>query len=476
MKNQKEKKNPITLPVLIIIIVTAIITLIINSLFPSVWRIVKDHFWPPRLQFSLTKCIIYRTDSQHFPICEMDIAANNPSTRSLTVHLKLLRFFRDDIVYRFPAEEGNIRVEPKDRLVIPLQFKDRVLDLALKVPQDSSTAVIKLTWEYVERESIDSLVISDVNVSKCTYWQRPVFDSEAEASNFGASVLGVRGPVYYLDTLTGKQGKVRLDIKVFTNQSGLLDFDMEGFITRLFAKDVSWDCYLPALRRRYGGIYMGLLASDTGDAEQTLSPHHLFNDIGDYGEFDLTGTTFEEDFSNISEFIYYTFDPARDQPLFRVYYENSKYFVLLVYEQPQAVDTMITRLTTKGYRVGAASTRRFGFFQDILTSITPTEKLRSLAEKLNTYVDSLNLVTNTDGAFVLFPVPLDSERTSRITRDIIQATGKSHSVTFCFDCRPFKSHLLPAPFSTPVLVFLNFSDDSLHQKVHSIKLEYPPPP
>lgn len=473
---KKRKRRHITLPVLILIVVTVVISEMTKGLISGGWKYAKEQVCPPKLQFSLTKCIIYRTDLEHFPICEMDIAANNPSTRSITVHLRLLRFFRNDIVYRFPAGEGILRVEPKDLLVKHLQFKDRVLDLALKVPQDSSTAMIKLTWEYVERNSTDSLVISDVDVSKCTYWQNPVFDSQAEAANVGASLLGVRGPLYFLDTLTGEKGQVRLDTKVFTNQSGLLDFDMAGFMTRLFAKDISWAGYLPAFRRRYGGIYLGLLASDTGDVELTLSPHHLFNDIGDYDEYDLTGTTFEEDFSNISEFIYYTFDPAGGQQLFRICHENSKYFVLIVYEQPQAVDTMLIRLTTKGYRVGAASTRRFGLLQDILISITPTEKLRSLAEKLNTYVDSLNILTNTDGAFVLFPVPLDSERTSRITRDIIQATGKSHSVAFRFDCRPFKSRLLPAPFSTPVLVFLNFSDDSLHQKVRSIKLEYPPPP
>jgi len=476
MKKKKKKKRAITSALIIVIIftafVTAVVTVITTGLMSSAYRYARDHLWPPKLELSLTKCIIYRTNYHDFPFCEIDIVINNPSGESLTAELKEMRLFWDSIVHQFAAGQEIIKVGPKDSFVKHVEFQDKVLDLALKIPQDSTTAMIKLIYEYVGRNSRDSLTLTDDDVIKCTYWQYPVFDSEAEAVAMGATVLGIGGPVYFSDTVTGEQGRIRLDLKVFTNPNGLSDFDMSQFVARLFAKDPSFGYYLPAFRRRYGGIYLGYLASDANDFEITLFARDLFGNIGDYDEHHLLGTTFEQDFSNVTEFVHYAFDPAKGDESFRLYQENCKYFILLVYEEPQGIDSLAERLKAKGYRVGCASGSRFGMFHEALTLLTPVEKQTRLAEEFNTHLDSLNFVIHNDGFFVFFLVVLDLKGTDRIVTDVKQVTDKPHSVALSFDCRPFKSRLIQAPFSTPVLVFLNFSNKTMDMTVESVRVEY----
>ena len=476
MKKKKKKNRVITRPAIGISIIIGIIVLVLGEitlgLISSAYRYAIDQMWPPKLELSLTKCIIYRTSFDDFPICEMDIVIKNPSDKSLTVELKELRLFQESIACRFAAGQEIIKVGAKDLSVKHVQFRDKVLDLALKVPQDSATAMIELIYEYVATNSRETVTLTDNDVIKCTYWQTPVFDSDSEAVAMGAKVVRIVGPVDFADTLTGEQGRIRLDLKVFTNPNGLSDFDMSQFVARLFAKDPSFGYYLPAFRRRYGGIYLGYLASDANDFEKTLFPCDLFGNIGDYDEHHLLGTTFEQDFSNVTEFVHYAFDPAKGDESFRLYQENCKYFILLVYEEPQGIDSLAERLKAKGYRVGCASGSRFGMFHEALTLLTPVEKQTGLAEEFNTHLDSLNFVIHNDGFFVFFPVVLDLKGTDRIVTDVKQVTGKPHSVALSFDCRPFKSRLIQAPFSTPVLVFLNFSDKTMDMTVESVRVEY----
>jgi len=470
---KKKKKRVITLALLLVIIITAVITEITSGIISLVYTSVKELLYQPKLELTLSKCFIYRTDFHNFPICEIDIFAHNPSDKKITVELKELKLFRKDINYHFSRAQSIIRVEPKDLITEHIVVRDKVFESALKIPQDSVSAVVELSYRDVSRNSIETLRFSDDDVIKCTYWQRPIFNSEKEAFYVGAAVLEMSIDIFFTDTLTGKQGVRLRKRKVFTNQTGLLDFNEKEFARRIFQKKrISWLSYIPAFRRKYGGIYIGFLASDTGFSKPTLFPYSVFSDIKDYDEYNLLGTTLNQDFSNVIEFIHYTFDPAKRNESFRLQYENCRYFILLVYEESRRVDSLTSRLKNKGYRVGSVSTNRFGVFEDILSKITPIEKGAGLEEKLNLYIDSLNYAIRNNGFFTFYPIPLDSVTITRINNDIADMTGKSHSVAISFDCRPFQSILVEAPFSTPVLVFLNFTKETMGVTLDSIKVRY----
>jgi len=474
MKNRKKKKKVITLALLLVIIITAVITEITSGIISVVYISVKELLHPPKLELTLNKCFIYRTDLDNFPVCELDIVAYNPSNQKITVELEKLRLFREDIDYHFSRGQAIIRVEPKGLITEHIVVKDKVFESALKIPQDSISAVIALSYKNLTTHSTEILTLSDKDVIKCTYWQRPIFNSEKEVDDVGARVWEISPEVFFTDTLTGKHGKI--SAKAITNETGLLDFNQKEFEKWIRQKKkISWLPYTPAFRRKYGGIYLGFLASNTRFSKRTFfpfSPDSIFRNIGDYEEYNLLGTTLNQDFSNVIEFIHYTFDPAKRNESFRLQYENCRYFVLLVYGESQGVDSLTSWLKNKGYRVGSVSTNRFGVFEDILSRITPIEKMAGLEKKLNFCIDSLNCAIRNNGFFTFYPIPLDSTTITRINNDIADVTGKSHSVAVSFDCRPFRSILSEAPFSTPVLVFLNFTKETMGVTLDSIKVRY----
>jgi|GEM_PF-3500217 len=479
MKKRKKKKRSITHSVFILIVVTAVITTIISEitggLISSAWRYGKNLIRPAELQVSLTEFMIYRASVDDFPTCEMDLVVNNPSGQSISVELKDLRLFRDNILHQFSAGQQVIKTGPKDLSVKHVQFRDQVLDQALKVPQDSGTAMIKLIYEYVDRDSRDSLVLGNDDVIKCTYWQVPVFNSEQEALEIGARVLAVDKTIYWTDTLSGESGTTRLTKRVFTDRQGWLDFDGKK------PGEISWNLEVhlsdsSAFHRRYGGIYLGCLVSDPRPAETFRYAHEVLGEAGDYYQYTLIGTTYERDFSKIMEFIHYSFDPVKQNEAFRLYQEKSEFYILLTYEHDHGVAEIIDSLRRQGYRAGGASTDGFVEFLRHLTLVTPVERLPSLVEELNMLLDSLNSVINNDGFFLFFPLVLESKRSIRIMNDFQHATSKRHSVGLSFDCRPFRRRLIAAPFSTPLLAFFNFSDETMAKTLDSIKIESFVPP
>ena len=469
----KKIKKSITLPALIVIVVTVLVTDVTHDVRSWIWGFAKNLIFPTKLELAFTKFIIYRTESDQFPTCDMDIVVRSHSNENLTAELRELRFFGRDMVYRFGAGQQVIKTQGVDVFSKHITFQDKVLDDALKIPQDSNTAILELKYQYVGAKSTATLKLTNRDVMKCTYWQNPMFNSDTEAAGFGAIPFGIIGRIYWhTDKAHRKKGSTDLNIKGFTDQYGLYDFDMTEFGRRIMSKDFSWSYYLPAFKRKYGGIYFGFLASDSGKFERTKFPHQLFGNLKDYDEYNLTGSSFDQDFSRVKEFIYYDFDPARRQELFEICYENSKYYILLVYEKPEGIRPLAQNLTAKGYRVGSASANFFGGLAEVMTLITPKEKLPSLAERFKTHVDSLNSVMSNDGVFVFFPVELDAKTINRITSDIRQLTGKERLVAFAFDCRPFKSRLPNAPFSTPVLTFLNFSETTMDAKLDSVGVKW----
>lgn len=474
-RKQKKKKKFITVAFIVGIFIGAVISEITGGIISWVYTSTKEFLWPPKLELSMSKLYIYRTDHKNFPCCELNIVAYNHSNiKTMTVELKHLRLFHSNALYYFKKGEGKIRVEPEDIQTLNMVIRDKAFEYALKIPQDSISAMVELSYKNLSSSSIDTLILSDDDVLKCTYLQRPIFSSENEALDIGAIEMSTE--IFFTDTLTTEHGKISL-MKTYTNQTGLVDFNMKKFARPIFQKEfdkVGWDFYAPAFRRKYGGYYLGYLASDTQLVESFLYANNVFGNIGDYDEYNLVGTKLDEDFANIKEFILYTFypDTTAFNMSFRLLYENCKYFILLIYENSNGIDSLKSHLRDIGYRVSSVSTGRFGMLKDILFKITPEEKIPSLAKKLNSHLDSLNYVTKNNGFLIFFPAPLDSKEIAKITEDIAKMTNKSHSYSMSFDCRPYPSILLEAPFSTPAVVFLNFSRQTMDTKLDSMKVRY----
>jgi hypothetical protein len=453
----------------------AVVGQMTTGIMTQAYRFVVEIFWRPRLEVTLNKCFIYRKGYSSFPSCELDIVAYNPSSRTkMTAELESLRLFREDIVYHFPRGQQVIRVEPKDIATKQITTSDKVFESALKIPQDSMSCTIGLRYKNLTTNSEETISLTDKDVIKCTYWQMPIFNSESEALKLGTTRLDISAEVFFSNRLTGKHGKIQPTIETFTNDAGLSDFNQKELVRHIFKKkDFALAIYLPALRRKYGGFYYGFLASDTVSSRSDVFPYDILGGLGDLEEYNLLGTTLGQDFGNVTEFIHYFFDPAKRNESFGLFYENCRYFVLLVYEEPQGIRSFASLLRNKGYRVGAISTNRFGAFEDILSKIVPVEKTGGLEEKLNAYKDSLNNTIRNNGFFTFFPAPLDPKTRIRINNDIGGIISKSNSLAISFDCRPFQTIFEEAPFSVPVLVFLNFTRETRGVTIDSIKFRYP---
>lgn len=480
---KKRKKKTITRSVLILIIITAVITALVGQvkvgLISPLWKFAWQQVWPPRLEAFVTEFIIYRTSFDEFPTCEMNVIVNNATDRSITMELKSLRLFREDIAYRFPAGEQLIKVEPNHRLAKSVAFRDKVLDTALRVPQDSATAMLHLEYEYVGRESHERLVLRDADVIKCTYWQVPTFDTEAQALATGAEAFWLEPTAYWTDS-TGASRCTTMKFTTFTTKTGLHDFDMTGLknftIDRSRTDFSMLRCPVPfvissAFRRRYGGVYSGHLICDSVEITPFRYANEFLTQDGDYDQYSLMGITYDRDFREILEFIHYTFDRTKQDQAFRFHQDNSKFYILLVHENPDGISEIADSLKGWGYRAGFVKAQGLAGFLQALALMPPDEKLPALLEKLNMYVESLNFVTHNNGIFLFLPAVIESTAVTRIVCDLRRAAGKSTAVPFNFDCRPFKSHLIAAaPFSTPVLAFLNFSQETRRTTIDTLGL------
>jgi hypothetical protein len=469
--DQKQKRGGLSKVGLwiFLIVATVIVTEITTGLIRKSVEFVRMHFCPPKLEISLTKCVVYRTKLEPFPICELGVVVHNPTKRRISVELESLTLFRKNIVHYFPTGE-IIRIGPEDKCVEPVTIKDTVLDLALQIPQEATNMMLKLVYEYVDRNSKDSALLTDKDVTKCTYWQTPVFETAEEALAMGATELSIEGNIYW-SRPSGASGCSVLTVTVFTNEVGLRDLDMEKSMKGLF----SWKLEIPvvissAFHRKYGGIYFGCLAEDTSKLKLLCDAGQVPGPLSDYYKYTPIGTTYEQDLSNVCEFIDYSFDPARWNESFKLHQENSECYIMLIYERESPQHTVLDYLRRQGYRVGKRQARTFGRFLEVLVSLLPPEKRSSLQAKLNACVDTLNLVFNQDGLLIFFPVETDPRLKARIVDDIVQATERPYSWTFSFDFRPREFMLFTAPYSTPVLGFLNFSDETMMKRIDSLRI------
>lgn len=455
-------------------IVVALVTLVVTDVYNGLKNYVGTIFGGHSINVMPKALFIYHDESSKFPACQLDLIVENSSSKPVSIEIRRIRLFKNEILCEFPEAELIIEpVLPGSRQKKSVNFRHEVLQQALKVPQHSSTALIEIVYKDFSTDRTDSVRLTDRDIIKCTYWQAPIFESEEEAFETGALFNEIEAKIYFT-TPSGEKGQEKQSMLVYTDELGQKDINFRRIAQNIFEKHkLRIGYYLPALRRRYGGIYIGTLASDSTKQTPQVHPFDILGTADDYEMKELIGLTIDQDFSKIREFIHFTFDKFYDNSAFRLHQENANFYLLLIHEQTDNINHWITEFRNKGYRVGNKSSNLLNVLQNLVFKLPPIEKASQLADQLNNRIDSLNYIVRTDGYFVLFPSQLDSTITTRVTEDISSITGKESLLKLVFDMRPIQTQFIEAPFVTPVLVVLNFAENTLNKHFDSIKVFVP---
>jgi hypothetical protein len=446
---------------IIFAIISTVITLIAfrNIILLPIWYLI----FPPTVKLGISELIIYRPIDNDLPTCEFDLIVNKLPEEDIGIALDDISLFRRGIIHKFLKSHEVFQIGPNKPIFKRLIFKDNILDSALKITPKASSMRIVLTYSYMNNNRIDSLVITDKDLVKCTYWLRPTFESKQEAFDFEsdafiATVFTDKGPFKYT---------------TFVDSNFINDFDMQRFIIDAYQKHkINYDIYLPAFKRRYGGSYGGLLAQDTIKAYGFNSPYGAFCEINQYKLIDLFGMLIDEDFCKIQEFIHLSLDVDKNDEVYSIYQINKQYYIEISCERPNHISDYAHNLQALGYRVGLDSNGFYGEFQKSIGFLPPFNKYESLIRILNSKVDSINENAKNNGCLIFIPVILDSTSEKGIVRDIMQSTNKNYNFIFRYDCTPFRTQLLAASFATPIFVITDFVDSTRMAVIDSFTIDH----
>ena len=402
----------------------------------------------------------------------------NPNAVTVSIEFLEVSMLTKGILHRFGLGEEVAKINPHDCITYRLAFHDKTLDQALKTPQDSASAYFRVTWSNLQTESEDSTILRDSDVVKCTYWQTPIFADTNEAACYKLVTIGSRTTLWYtIYSANGAKheiGSISANIQVLTDKSGLQDLNPAEIARALLLEQrVGFAAYMPAFKRRYGGIYCGLYGSDTAQIHLDLTPRNALVDKDDYSREAIAGIAFGDDLSGISQFIHYVFNASRYGQSFVERQNNSKFFVQLVCEDSTGIAALEDSLVSLGFHAGGVLTDRFQFFVDYLTNLPPISKMVELADTLNGRLSDFQDVLTNDGILVLDPSNSDSIGSKAIVRYLERITKKKTIREIAFNCRPFHTRLPDAPYAVPLVVFLNFSDETRRSTIDSIRLTWP---
>jgi hypothetical protein len=385
--------------------------------------------------------------------------------------MKEFNLFTDSLTHKFSSGIETIKAEPVETFVKHIKFSDEMLDRALKIPQVPRNARFKLVYEYIDRNVLDSSVIDSNWVIKCTYWQTPIFDREEEAISLGVSYLNIDGKVYGHTKSTSSPFSIPIKFTYFTDRYGMLDFNESKFLKNIMNKEVAIPTYMAAFRRQYGGIYSGISSKDANKFDRKF-PYEVFGKIGDYQEKNLFGTTLDQDFANIREFIHYTFDPTKSNECFESFKRNSEYYIMLVCETDTNAEQYVNKLRSVGYRADFVKTNRFDKMEEYVGRFAPIKNLEAFITYINNNIDSLNFVLKNNGFYAFSPQILEAEAVNIIKKDLCAATNKDVNLFLSFNCDSKQFYLLSAPFSKAILVFTDFTKETQNVVIDSIKAEH----
>jgi hypothetical protein len=132
----------------------------------------------------------------------------------------------------------------------------------------------------------------------------------------------------------------------------------------------------------------------------------------------------------------------------------------------------IKKMQSLGYRVDCTKTKRFNIMEEFMGNFAPIKNVDNYLSYINLHIDSLNNILKNNGMLIFAPELLGAKEITSIKDDLIVSTNIKNSLFLTFDCKSKNFSLLSAPFSKPILVFLNYTKETQMCRVDSIRGEH----
>ncbi|MEK0337428.1 MAG: hypothetical protein QQN41_08350 [Nitrosopumilus sp.] len=409
---------------------------------------------------------IHRDNAKLFPTCDLEFVIENVNNFPISIELKTIRFF-DSYACDFGEAEQvikNIPSKTKNRYTI--SFNTELLDSVLKTPQEASSAEFTIIYFETGTKTLDSVSLTDKDVVKCTYRQNPLFSSHEEALEFGTN--GLAFIVSYTDS-EGKSGNRDSSSWSYFDNSTYREINLAWSASKIRKEgQYSFSFNKKIYRRRYGGLYIGILDEDKENWEANPNPFERIKSAGDYAAKELTGLELAYDLSLPKEFIHYTFDEKDKREEFQLLQENASANIIFVYEDHYGVESWVTNLRDKGYHAGLKGETFENFFRNIIFQSTDSAKTDDLINEINFNVHNINETLKSDGFILFAPTILENTFINRIIQDVVKTTSKSKYTRLNFHAHQYKSIFDEAPFVPPVIVVINFEPRTRERPIDSI--------
>ena len=143
--------------------------------------------------------------------------------------------------------------------------------------------------------------------------------------------------------------------------------------------------------------------------------------------------------------------------------------LLLIFDYNDNVDSLARHLSSRGYRVEKPRQSLDDFLSISMAYIFDHGKLDDLERLINENIKKINSTISNHGVIVAYYNDLDSIAIARLNNEIKSCLGIKEVSDFHVNVgvEQFKLHI--APYSNPVVILLNFSED--YKSIDSLKLQ-----
>lgn len=318
-------------------LLTIFVTIYGNSIYQ--WMVEDE------VIVEIKQLVVYKSNAASFPTCEFDLYIYNPNESSRLVELNQLLLSQDKIVYNFNHSDNTIFIIPGNyKGIEKIRVSSPNFDWILKIPHTAKTAGVELSY-YIDEEIFKEEYTNE-NISKCTFCQLSIFESEEEAISYCPDYFTANVKMFCntFDTAFSL-GKIFVhpELKQFTN------FE---YIKKHFSKKKGLPLGGDKLyKMKYGGTYYALLKEDTNKTRIEIILPEGFSKYSDYQKYETFGFKSDLDFSKMKYFVHYYLDTLENEDDFVATQERSKYYLWVVKEgeTDSSTEAIVNILKTQGY-------------------------------------------------------------------------------------------------------------------------------
>ena len=440
-----------------------VISLIISGgiagwIVPKACDRLVDEIWPSIAEVTITRLNIIRTNRDQFPECHMELMIDNSEGAESTIELISWSYWNDKIIYNFESPEKIINIK-RGKSTHDIPFRDIVLDTALMVLPKPDNFSLKLIYMQPDKKHLDSVIMNDQDLAKCTYWLTPFFENEEQGITFGGWKLDFDSKFFLSNSKS-----FQYDFpKIFISDKMMVSFNIALFIKNLMNKNSSYPIDIRIFKCRYGGIYAGIENDRKGELEIIQLPGEMFTRLNDYELRELFGSKPRINFENIREFLYLDFDKANDKSVYREYERNLRYTLLILIEDTTHLSEYFDRFQNFGFNAYCTRSKDFKGVVEYINTTYPDNDAILCAELFSKFREEINQ-TLADSGFVIYsPAHISSPDSIGIINNVKKVTGKN--LGFMLNYTPLeKSEGIPTMIRTiPIflMIDMNFYIDSI---------------